>query len=137
MALTPEIEENVLEGDYELTTYPTKTYYMDLENKRIQGFSDELESIRQVIFLVLNTERSTYLAYSDNYGVELMDLIGMPMTYVMAEAERRITEALVWDSRIESVDNFEFENFNEHDLHVTFTVHTNFGDIDAESEVEI
>lgn len=135
MALTPEVEENVLEQDYELTTYPTKTYYMDLEEGRIRGFADDLESIRQVIFLVLNTERSTYLAFSDNYGVELADLVGEPISYVLAEAERRITEALTWDTRIESVDNFEFE-VDGHDVHVTFTVHTEFGDIDAESEVE-
>lgn len=136
MALTPEIEESVLdEEEYELTTYPTKTYYMNLEEGRIQGFADDLESIRQVIFLVLNTERSTYLAFSDDYGVELEDLVGMPMSYVMAEAERRITEALTWDSRIESVDEFEFL-VDGHDIHVTFTVHTEFGDIEAESEVE-
>ena len=135
MALTPEVENNALENDYELTTYPTKTYHMELEEGRIRGFSDDLESMRQVIFLVLNTERSTYDAFSDDYGVELEDLIGMPTTYVLAEAERRITEALTWDSRIESVDGFEF-SINGHNVHVTFTVHTDFGDIEAESEVE-
>jgi hypothetical protein len=135
MALTPTVEENTLE-EYELTTYPTKTYHMDLEAGRIVGFSDSLESIRQVIYLILNTERSTYLAYSNNYGVELVDLIGMQTTYVLAELERRITEALTWDSRISSVDGFEFE-VNGSAVHVTFTVHTDFGDIDAESEVTI
>lgn len=137
MALTPEIDDNVIqEEDLELITYPTKTYYMDLEKGRIRGFSDDLESMKQVIFLALNTERSTYLAYSDNYGVELVDLIGEPMSYVLAELERRITEALTWDSRIESVDNFEYE-VDGRSVHVTFTVHTNFGDIDSESEVEV
>lgn len=137
MALTPEIDDNVIqEEDLELITYPTKTYYMDLEKGRIRGFSDDLESMKQVIFLALNTERSTYLAYSDNYGVELVDLIGEPMSYVLAELERRITEALTWDSRIESVDNFEFE-VDGRSVHVTFTVHTDFGDIDSESEVEV
>jgi hypothetical protein len=137
MALTPEIDDNVIqEEDLELITYPTKTYYMDLEKGRIRGFSDDLESMKQVIFLALNTERSTYLAYSDNYGVELVDLIGEPMSYVLAELERRITEALTWDSRIESVDNFEYD-VDGRSVHVTFTVHTDFGDIDSESEVEV
>ena len=135
MALTPEVENNVLEENYELSAYPTKTYNMDLEEGRIRGFSDNLESMRQVIFLALNIERSTYLAFSDDYGVELDDLVGMPMSYVLAEAERRITEALTWDSRIESVDNFEFQ-INGHDVHITLTVHTDFGDIEAEREVE-
>lgn len=137
MAVTPEVDDNVIEQeDLELITYPTKTYNMELENGRIRGFSDDLESMKQVIFLALNTERSTYLAYSDNYGVELVDLIGEPMSYVLAEMERRITEALTWDSRIESVDNFEFE-VDGRNVHVTFTVHTDFGDIDSESEVEV
>lgn len=137
MALTPEIEDNLLEEeDLELITYPTKTYNMELEEGRIRGFSDDLESMKQVIFLALNTERSTYLAFSDNYGVELADLYGEPMSYVMAELERRITEALTWDSRIESVDNFEFE-VDRRTVHVTFTVHTDFGEIDSESEVEV
>ena len=136
MALTPEIENNVLQEDLELITYPTKTYNMELEKGRIRGFSDNLESMKQVIFLALNTERSTYLAYSNNYGVELVDLYGKPMSYVMAELERRITEALTWDSRIESVDNFEFE-VDGRSVHVSFTVHTDFGEIDSESEVEV
>ena len=135
MALTPEVENNVLEENYKLSTYPTKTYNMNLEEGRIIGFADDLESMRQVVYLILNIERSTYLAFSDDYGVELDDLVGMPIIYVLAEAERRIKEALTWDSRIESVDNFEFQ-INGHDVHVTFTVHTDFGDIDAESEVE-
>ena len=54
----------------------------------------------------------------------------------MAELERRITEALTWDSRIESVDNFEFEA-DGRSVHVSFTVHTDFGEIDSESEVEV
>lgn len=41
--------------------------------------------------------------------MELQDLIGKPMDYVMVEVERRITEALTQDDRIDSVDNFEFE----------------------------
>ena len=137
MALTPETEDNVLEEeDLELITYPTKTYNMELEEGRIRGFSDDLESMKQVIFLALNTERSTYLAFSDNYGVELADLYGEPMSYVMAELERRITEALTWDSRIESVDNFEFD-VNGRSVHTQFTVHTEFGEIESESEVEV
>lgn len=137
MALTPEIDDNILEEEeLELGVYPTKTYNMELENGRIRGYSDDLESMKQVIFLVLNTERSTYAAYSDDYGIELIDLFGMPMSYVVAELERRITEALTWDSRIESVEDFEFE-VDGQKVHVTFTVNTDFGEIESELEVEV
>ncbi len=135
MGLLPE-QEIDLEQDLELSVYPTKTYNMELEEGRIRGFSDDIASMKQVIFLALNTERSTYLAFSGNYGIELSDLFDMPMSFVMAELERRITEALTWDSRIESVDHFAFE-VNGRNVHVTFTVHTTFGNIDSKSEMTV
>ena len=73
--------------------------------------------------------------YSWNYGIELLDLFGMPVSYVCPELERRITEALTWDDRIESVDNFEFDLSKKGVVHVSFTAHTIFGDVEAEREV--
>lgn len=137
MAITPDVNNEVLtDPEYEISIYPSKTYFMNLEKYRIVGTVDGIESIPQAIFKILYTERSTYLAYSDNYGIELMDLYGMPTTYVLPELERRIKEALEWDSRIESVDNFEFE-LKGSSVTATFTVHTIFGDIEAERTVNI
>ena len=137
MAITPDVNNEVLtDPEYEISIYPSKTYFMNLEKYRIVGTVDGIESIPQAIFKILYTERSTYLAYSDNYGIELMDLYGMPTTYVLPELERRIKEALEWDSRIESVDNFEFE-LKGSSVIATFTVHTIFGDIEAERTVNI
>ena len=73
--------------------------------------------------------------YSWDYGIETIDLYGEPVSYVCPELERRITEALTWDDRIESVDNFEFNISQKGMIHVTFTVHTIFGDTEAEKEV--
>lgn len=138
MALTPQFEqpEVFLGQDYEETTYPSYSYRMELEKGRIRGHTDGLESMPQVIYCILNTERSEYLAYSDNYGVELLELIGMPISYVLPELERRIREALTWDSRINSVENFEFE-INNSKVHCTFTVYTIFGTINAERTVDL
>lgn len=138
MALTPELEEGevLLGTDYETTIYPSYSYHMKIEEGRIQGMTDNLESMKQVVFCILNTERSEYLAYSPNYGVELLELIGKPTSYVLPELERRITEALTWDSRIESVDGFEFE-INHSKVHVTFTVHTIYGDLREERTVDM
>ena len=49
--------------------------------------------------------------------------------------ERRITEALTWDDRIKSVDNFEFNISKKGEILVTFTAHTVFGDVVAEKVV--
>ena len=75
---------------------------------------------------MLNTERYQYLIYSWDYGVELLDLFGEPISYVCPELERRITEALLQDDRIEEVDGFEFE-VSGGTVKASFTVHTVFG----------
>jgi hypothetical protein len=137
MALTPTIETNeFLKSEIEITTYPGKTYKMDLVKGRIRGNVDELAAMPQTIYCILNTERNTYLAYSDGYGVELEDLFGMPISYVLPELERRIRDALIWDSRIEEVDGFSFE-VNQSVVHVTFTVHTIYGNLEMEKVVNI
>ena len=137
MALTPTVETaEFLKGEIETITYPGKTYRMELEKGRIRGSVDGLEAMPQTIYCILSTERSTYLAYSSGYGVELVDLYGMPISYVLPELERRITDALIWDSRIEGVDGFSFD-VKQSIVHVTFTVHTIYGDIQAEKAVKI
>lgn len=137
MALTPTVYNEVLtDPEYTTSIYPSKTYYMNLEKYRIRGNVDGIESIPQAIFCVLNTERSKFHAYSNNYGVEFEELFGKQMSYVLPELERRIKEALEWDSRIESVDNFNFEIIGSI-VHATFTVHTIYGEIEAERTVEI
>lgn len=137
MAITPTVYNEVLtDPGYEIKIYPSKTYYMNLEKYRIQGNTDDIESIPQAIFCILYTERSKYMIYSNNYGIELEELFGKPITYVLPEFERRITEALTWDSRINDVDNFEYE-IKGSDVHATFTVHTIYGDISAERTVKI
>jgi len=123
---------------FEVVEQPTKTYRMDLQTgKNIRGHTDGLEAMKQAIFKILSTERYRYLIYSWNYGIELSDLFGMPVSYVCPELERRITEALTRDSRIKSVTDFTFDSPQRGVLHTTFTAHTIFGDVAAEKTVDI
>lgn len=124
-----------LEQDFEITEQPTHTYKMNLESNLIQGYTDGQEAMKQAIYKILNTERYQYVMYSWNYGIELLDLYGEPVSYVCPELERRITEALTWDDRIQSVDNFEFNISKKGEILVTFTAHTVFGDVVAEKVV--
>lgn len=124
-----------LEQDFEIETQPTNTYKMELENNLIRGYTDGQEAMKQAIFKILSTERYQYVMYSWNYGIELIDLYGEPVSYVCPELERRITEALTWDERIESVDNFEFDTSKKGEVLVTFTAHTIFGNVTAEKVV--
>ena len=129
--MIPSYDEDLMEDfeDDEEQIEPSLNYKMNLDRERIIGKCDELEAMKHVIFKILNTERYEYPIYSWDYGVELKDLIGRPMSYVLPELERVITEALEADDRIDSVDNFEFE-VNKNKVSVTFTVHTIFGDLE-------
>lgn len=132
ISMIPAVETDLL--TLEVEVQPSLTYALDIESGRIRGMVDNLESVRQAIYLILSTERYAYLIYSWNYGVELKELIGQPKEYALPEIKRCITEALLQDDRITAVDGFEFET-GKKTVHVTFTAHTIFGDI--ESEVEI
>lgn len=124
-----------LKQDFEIERQPTHTYKMDIETHLVRGYTDGLEAMKQAIYKILLTERFQYAMYSRNYGIELHDLYGEPVSYVCPELERRIAEALTWDDRIESVDNFEFDLSKKGLVHASFTVHTIFGDVRAEREV--
>lgn len=106
------------------------------DTDRLVGYVDDIGAVAQAVYLILSTERYKYIIYSWDYGVELVDLIGQPMPYVMSELPRRITEALTMDDRISDVVDFEFE-VNRKQLHTTFTVVTNVGNISTEMEVEV
>ena len=126
-----------LDKDFEIEEQPSKNYKMDLNGNSVRGFCDELEAMKQTIFRILSTERYQYVIYSWNYGIETLDLYGQPVTYVCPELERRIEEALLVDSRIVRVSDFEHDTSVKGVVHTTFTVHTVFGDFAAEKEVNI
>lgn len=118
-------------GVYESTSVGSSDF-----DGRISGYVDDVDAVKQAIYLILNTERYKHLIYSWDYGVELLDLFGKPMPYVMSELPRRIKEALTQDNRIDDVKDFEFEQHGNK-LHTTFTVVSNVGNIPTELEVEV
>ncbi len=127
----------ILSTDIEIKQQASLNYKMQMVKDIILGKCDKLEAMKQVVFKILNTERYQYVIYSWNYGIELLDLFGMPVDYVCAELIDRITEALVQDDRINSVSDFDFTFPNKGEILATFTVHTIFGDIEAERQVTI
>ncbi|MBH6971695.1 DUF2634 domain-containing protein [Clostridioides difficile] len=122
--------------NFDVRQEPSKTFKLNIEKNRVDGICDDVEALKQTIFLILNTERYEHLIYSRNYGVELNDLIGEPISYVIPELERRITEALIQDDRIENIDNFEFQNIKGK-VQCRFSVHTKYGNIKAEKVVSV
>lgn len=118
-----------------LAQIPSRTYR--LQNGRIAGWIDELAAMRQAIEKVLHTERFTWLIYTDNYGVELKNLLGEELDLVMAEMERIVREALSVDERIIEIESFQVTQESRDTLLVSFFVTTIFGSIQMEQEVGI
>lgn len=125
----------VLNTVIDVEEQPTFTYAMKLSGDRVQGYTDGIEAMKQAIFKILNTERYKYLIYGWDYGIELADLFGEAISYVCPELERRITEALLADDRILEVKDFQFDYPKRHVVHVSFTVETIFGEIQAAKDV--
>lgn len=124
-----------LDKDFEIVEQPSFTYRMRANESTVCGYTDGQEAMKQAVFKIIMTERYQYIMYSWNYGIELNDLFGEPVTYVCPELKRRISEALLWDGRIKDVDNFEFDFPRKGVVHVKFTAHTVWGDVQAEREV--
>lgn len=103
---------------------------------RINGLLDDLDAVEQAVYLILGTERYKFPIYSWDYGIELVDLFGKPMPFVIAELPERIKEALTVDERISNVTDFEFTQ-NGKKLEVSFTVVTDAGNLDTALEVEV
>ena len=124
MALVPDASLNVGGAVVEVQTaekWPSKTYVMNIDGERITGtMTDDIEAVKQAIYKILNTERYQYPIYSWNYGVELADLFGKPIAYVLPEIPRRIKEALVADDLIIDATAFDFSHDNRGNVFAIF-----------------
>ncbi|MBE5886773.1 MAG: DUF2634 domain-containing protein [Lachnospiraceae bacterium] len=133
--MIPMINEQFLQNFTE-AEFASKDYGLDISNSRINGTVNDLEALKQAIYIILNTERYEHIIYSWNHGVELNDLIGQPYSYVIPETERRVTEALMQDDRITGVGNFVFEKRKD-TVHGIFKVSSIFGTFESEVDVNV
>lgn len=127
---------NILTEPITEKKYADKTYRINTRINEISGYAEDLEALEQAIYLILSTERYEYIIYSWDYGVELIDLFGKPIPYVMSELPRRVTEALMRDDRVEKVTDFEFEK-KGNVLLVNFKVISKIGSISTSLEVSV
>ena len=128
--------QTTLEVDLEVENELEVSRTHKLSEVKIQGFSDELEALKQAIYKVLNTEKYEYPIYSFSYGIELESLIGKDIIYVKIELKRRIIECLMEDERIINVDNFNFIDKGD-ELLCTFDVTSIYGELDISKGVTI
>lgn len=137
MRLLPEEFNNISIAGSQ-APMPSKTYRMNIEEETVSGIiTDDLEAVRQAVYKILNTERYKHVIYSSDYGVELADLFGKPMPYVIPEIPRRIEEALLVDDRITKVDSFNLQYDKQGNVNCYFVVHSIFGNIEMERSVKV
>lgn len=118
------------------TEQPSLTFAMD-SKQRVRGTCDGVDAMKQAIYLILSVERYACSLVSWDYGVELADLIGQPITYCVPQIEKRIREALTQDDRITRVYDFEFDVTKKGIVHTKFKVDTTAGTVEIEKGVAV
>lgn len=131
MPITPEtnLQVNIIEEEFQ-----DNTYKIDFINNKITDKIDGIEAVEQTIYCILNTERYEHIIYTWDYGSELRELIGKDRDFVIGDIKRRITEALLQDERIVSIDNFEYKQEKD-SINLKFIVTTKYGSIPIEKVV--
>ncbi|OLN21845.1 phage portal protein [Domibacillus antri] len=134
MALTPEIDIEEVDSDEELSLEAVrlsqKTYRFDFETGRLTSeLITGLEAVRQFVMLSLRIPRYAHAIYSADTGNELQEMLSDPDTtpeYKMMEIERLVTEAIIYDDRINRVHSFEIRHIDD-TFHTSFIVDTAAG----------
>lgn len=116
-------------------TLPSLTYR--IVNGRVRGLIDDQDAMRQVVEKILRTERFVWPIYDDQYGNDLLELIGKSMPYARSEVSRMITEALKADDRVDDVQIDRLEQVDADSLAVWVTVTTATGEVNVETEVTV
>lgn len=116
---------------------PSLTYRLDLDAGRIVGKVDGLTAVEQAIRKAIITPRFKCLIYDNQYGSEIEDaLIAKDATrdYIEAAAEGFVKDALLPDTRILSVYDFQIELAEDY-AHISFKVNTIFGKTEIEEVI--
>jgi len=126
MSLLPSMGDLTMPS-VEVVRQTSRTYHLNLEDKRIAGHIDRQEAARQAVRKILMTEQDAYAIYGQTgYGIAIDDLVGKDLLIVKAELKRRITERLLADDRVTAVHSFSFANGLD-DIHVKFICETIYG----------
>lgn len=94
--------------------------------QELSGF----DALKIWIKKILNTKKDKFRIYeiTDSYGVKLLEYVNsdLPFAFIKAEIQKEITEILLTNEQIKSVENFSFER-DKRTLKVNFTVNTIYG----------
>lgn len=116
--------------------YGSKDYRV-IDN-RIQGYVNDIDSLKQTVFFILSTERFRHITVSDNVGVELENLYGEDINLIEIKLKETIESALLADDRIVEIREFNLYRVERNTYRVELVIIDNLGSlIDIESEVVV
>lgn len=103
-----------------------------LTGKIVEG----LEAIKVWVWLCMHTERFRHVIYSADYGTSLEQYFGHVLSdeYINTDCESEITDALLMNDCIESIEDFEVIR-NSDSLDIKFRVVTKFGSLEVDESV--
>ena len=133
MATLPEVVG--FDTDIVIASQPSKTWIIDRSTMQVAYMDDGLEAVRQAVEIALDVERFRWTIYSANFGSELDELVGQDEALITAEIPRLVEGALSQDDRIVQVDGYTFTRTGPDSMHVSFTVHTVYGDLIEEMQI--
>lgn len=116
-----------LSGGVEYRRFPSRTWSINKETNRIEGYADRLTAVAQAAEIIINTERFEWQIYRAFSGVRLDDLLGLESDFVAAELQRRIREALSMDNRISGISDYAV-TVDGDTMTVSFRVLTVYGE---------
>lgn len=118
--------------DVEFEELPTNTFLV--EEEQVAGMNEGLEAMRQAVEIMLTTERYDYQIYTENFGVELEQLVGQDPDYIQATFPELIRDAFSIDNRILREENYVFKTSGD-TMTITFDVVTVFGTFNQGVEI--
>lgn len=117
------------------SSQPSKTYYLDLDNKRVVDKIDGVESVEQAIKKIILTEKRAYLIYDWFYGIGIQKYIGKDYYYIAADIQNTIKEALKIDDRILTINSVELKKVGIDSCYVVYNVTSTEGEVAGEVQV--
>lgn len=113
----------------------SKTYYLDLDNKRIVDKIDGVKSVEQAIKKIILTEKRAYLIYDWFYGIGIQKYIGKDYYYIAADIQNTIKEAVKIDDRILTINSVELKKVGIDACYVVYNVTSTEGEVAGEVQV--
>ena len=112
-------------------------YGIDFTTGQLTGkIVEGLEAIKVWVWLCMHTERFRHAIYSSDYGTSLEQYFGHVLSdeYINTDCESEVTDALLMNEYIESVEDFEVVRDSD-SLDIKFRVVTKFGSLEVDEVV--